>query len=139
MTNIFDNIGDTKQAAELWGLSQDTVKHMCQKGKINAKKFGNSWVVDLTQNNPSYNKGENKMSVKGIKKAVGEFNNYHGAIAIYLDKESMTAYTSEVTNFVDNTNKDVKLVSKYYTVNHDNTTTMAKVKDAIERVLSKGE
>lgn len=52
MGNIFDGLGDTKQAAELWGITQDTVKHMCQQGKINARKFGNSWVIDLTQPNP---------------------------------------------------------------------------------------
>lgn len=134
----FDNIGDTKQAAELWGLSQDAVKHMCQHGKINAKKFGNSWVVDLTQTNPSYNKGANGMNVKGIKKAVGEFNNYQGAIAIYLDKETMSVYTAETTNCVDNTNQDIKLVSKYYIADRDNTTTMAAIKESVEKALARG-
>lgn len=50
--SVFDGLGDTKQAAELWGLTKDTVKHLCQQGEIHAQKFGNSWVVDLSQPNP---------------------------------------------------------------------------------------
>ncbi|MEK4427602.1 hypothetical protein [Solibacillus sp. FSL K6-1523] len=50
--NILNNIGDTKTAAEKWGMSDENVKKLAQTGKINAKKIGTSWAIDLTQPNP---------------------------------------------------------------------------------------
>lgn len=57
--NVLDQIGDTRQAADLWGMQPDRVKHLAQNGAIQAKKIGNSWAIDLTQENPKkYKKGE---------------------------------------------------------------------------------
>ncbi|WGT38110.1 hypothetical protein QH639_20140 [Lysinibacillus sp. 1 U-2021] len=50
--NILDNIIDSKEAAELWDLSQSHVKLLCNQGLIKAKKIGNSWAIDATQPNP---------------------------------------------------------------------------------------
>ena len=52
MSNIFDKIGDTNEAARLWNMSAVNVKRLAQKGEINAKKIGNSWAIDLSQPNP---------------------------------------------------------------------------------------
>ena len=54
----FDNIGDTKQAAELWSMTDENVKKLAQKGAINAKKIGTSWAVDLSQPNPKQLTGD---------------------------------------------------------------------------------
>lgn len=61
--DILKYVIDTKQAAELWNMSADRVKHMCQNGEIKAKKIGNSWAVDATQPNPKkYKLEEIKMA-----------------------------------------------------------------------------
>jgi len=62
--NVLDQIMGVQEAAELWGLSADRVKGMCQSGDVKAKKIGNSWVLDRNQTNPKkYRKGEDKMKV----------------------------------------------------------------------------
>ena len=54
----FNDIGDTKAAAAAWGMTDENVKKLAQKGEINAKKIGTSWAIDLTQPNPrKYGKG----------------------------------------------------------------------------------
>lgn len=51
--DILDQIMDTKEAAELWGYSSpDSVKQLCQQGKIKAKKLGKVWIIDKNQPNP---------------------------------------------------------------------------------------
>lgn len=45
-------IMDTKEASELWGLSQDYLKVLCQKGELKAKKIGRSWAIFKGQPNP---------------------------------------------------------------------------------------
>ncbi|QGG51622.1 hypothetical protein [Lysinibacillus pakistanensis] len=50
--SILDKIIDTREASELWGLSQDHIKRMCKSGEVIAKKIGNSWAIDATQPNP---------------------------------------------------------------------------------------
>lgn len=56
--NVLDQIMGVQEAGELWGLSPDRVKGLCQKGEVIAKKIGNSWVLDKNQPNP---KGGRKM------------------------------------------------------------------------------
>jgi hypothetical protein len=50
--NILDRIMGVKEAGELWGLSPDRVKGLCQSGEVKAKKIGNSWALDRNQANP---------------------------------------------------------------------------------------
>ena len=47
-----EKVGDVIEAAELWGLKADTVKHYASAGKIVARKSGRHWLIDLTQPNP---------------------------------------------------------------------------------------
>lgn len=53
-----DQIMGVKEAGEMWGLSADRVKGLCQSNEVVAKKIGNSWVLDKNQPNP---KGGRKM------------------------------------------------------------------------------
>lgn len=50
--NVLDQIMGVQEAGELWGLSPDRVKGLCQNGEVLAKKVGNSWVLDKNQPNP---------------------------------------------------------------------------------------
>lgn len=56
--SILDYIGDTKEAAELWGMEPNHLKHLAQQKKIDAKKIGNSWAIDLTQESPKKYKAQ---------------------------------------------------------------------------------
>lgn len=47
-----NSIMDTKTASELWGMSQDRIKHLCSQGEIEAVKVGNSWAIYRNQPNP---------------------------------------------------------------------------------------
>lgn len=48
-----DQIMDTAEAAELWGLNQDYIKQLCQKGKLIAKRFKAGWILLKDQPNPA--------------------------------------------------------------------------------------
>lgn len=50
--NPLDLIMGVKEAGELWGLSPDRVKGLCQSGEVVAKKIGNSWILVKDQDNP---------------------------------------------------------------------------------------
>ena len=39
----------TKEAAKLYKVSEQRVRTLCRSGGINAKKIGNSWVIDSEQ------------------------------------------------------------------------------------------
>lgn len=39
MNNPFDKIMSTRQAAELWGLTQDSIKRLARENKIIARKL----------------------------------------------------------------------------------------------------
>lgn len=57
--NVLDQIMGVKEAGEMWGLSADRVKGLCQSKEVKCKKIGNSWVLDKNQPNP---KGGLKMN-----------------------------------------------------------------------------
>ncbi|TCP32201.1 hypothetical protein EV207_101179 [Scopulibacillus darangshiensis] len=50
--SILDQIMGVKEAGELWGLSPDRVKGLCQAGDIEAKKIGKTWIIFKDQPNP---------------------------------------------------------------------------------------
>ncbi|MHA4153263.1 hypothetical protein [Bacillus cereus] len=58
MNNPLEHIMGVKEAGEMWGLSADRVKGLCQSGEVIAKKVGNSWILDKNQPNP---KGRRRM------------------------------------------------------------------------------
>lgn len=50
--NPLDHIMGTEEASKLWNLSQDYIKHLCQKSKLKATRIGKTWVLDKNQTNP---------------------------------------------------------------------------------------
>lgn len=50
--SILDQIMGVKQAGELWGLSADRVKSLCQAGEVECVKIGQSWILVKDQPNP---------------------------------------------------------------------------------------
>ncbi|PFW65306.1 hypothetical protein COL20_01145 [Bacillus sp. AFS075034] len=50
--NPLEHIMGVNEAGELWGLSADRVKGLCQTGAVSSVKIGNSWVLDKNQPNP---------------------------------------------------------------------------------------
>lgn len=52
VVKLLENIIGVNEAAELWGLDAGYIKNLCAQGKIKAKKIGNVWVIDKTQENP---------------------------------------------------------------------------------------
>ncbi|HDR6957143.1 MULTISPECIES: hypothetical protein [Bacillus cereus group] len=52
MNSPLEHIMGVKEAGEMWGLSADRVKGLCQSGEVIAKKVGNSWILDKNQPNP---------------------------------------------------------------------------------------
>jgi hypothetical protein len=51
MDIIMNQIMTTEEASELWGLSQDYIKHLCSANKVIARKRGKTWI--LLRNQPS--------------------------------------------------------------------------------------
>lgn len=58
MNRVLDQVMGVQEAGELWGLSADRIKGLCQSGELYAKKIGKTWVIDKNQPNP---KGGRKM------------------------------------------------------------------------------
>ncbi|MDV6354465.1 helix-turn-helix domain-containing protein [Bacillus thuringiensis] len=54
--NPLDEVMGVVEAAELWGLSADRIKGLCQANKVICKKIGNSWVLVKDQPNPKATK-----------------------------------------------------------------------------------
>lgn len=50
--NNLDNLIGVSEASELWGLTAAYIKNLCAEGKVDAKKIGNTWVIDKRQPNP---------------------------------------------------------------------------------------
>lgn len=55
-TAPLDKIMTAEEAALLWDLSASHVKHLCQDGKLVAKKFGKTWMLTKDQPNPKTRK-----------------------------------------------------------------------------------
>jgi excisionase family DNA binding protein len=51
--SALDEIMGVDEASEAWGLNRDYIKQLCNKGKIEAVKIGNSWVMLKNTQNPS--------------------------------------------------------------------------------------
>ncbi len=73
MNNPLEHIMGVKEAGEMWGLSADRVKGLCQSGEVIAKKVGNSWILDKNQPNP---KGGRRMRLGGVKMRTWEREGY---------------------------------------------------------------
>ncbi|OUB76466.1 hypothetical protein COM94_16910 [Bacillus thuringiensis] len=73
MNNPLDHIMGVKEAGEMWGLSADRVKGLCQSGEVIAKKVGNSWILDKNQPNP---KGGRRTRLGGVKMRTWEREGY---------------------------------------------------------------
>lgn len=49
MKNPLTSIIGVNEASLLWGYSPGYIKNLCAKGKIKAKKIGNTWIIDRKQ------------------------------------------------------------------------------------------
>lgn len=88
MSNIFDKIGDTSEAANLWNMSVVNVKRLAQNGEINAKKIGNSWAIDLSQPNPKKYGGtqmRNYEKYLNFESELENYNKFDGKASISID------------------------------------------------------
>lgn len=47
--NVLENVMGVDEAAKAWGLSPGHIKNLCASGTVKAKKIGNTWVLDKTQ------------------------------------------------------------------------------------------
>ena len=68
--NILTRLMTTEEAAELWGVSLNTVKTLCQAGKVNARKMGKTWVLDKLQPKPLIGEQVKKMQPREWKDSV---------------------------------------------------------------------
>lgn len=51
-STLLQGIMGTEEAAEKWGLSNGYVKNLCNKGVIQARKIGPTWILDINTPNP---------------------------------------------------------------------------------------
>jgi hypothetical protein len=50
--NPINRVMGTDEASALWGLSKQRIKVLCEEGKLEARKIGNSWIMNRNQPNP---------------------------------------------------------------------------------------
>lgn len=51
-STLLMGIMGTEEAAAKWGLSNAYVKNLCNQGKLQARKIGQTWVLDVNTPNP---------------------------------------------------------------------------------------
>lgn len=90
--NILDQIASVDEMAERFNVTTRTIRNWCENGTLQAKKMNKEWVIVKEQ---TVSVTSQDVKIKGIKKAVGEFNNWDSAARIYFDKENL-----EVTTYV---------------------------------------
>lgn len=60
MSNIFDKLLSFKEASQLWGLDDSTLRKAVANGKLidgqDVKKFGKQWVVTIEAMERTYGK-----------------------------------------------------------------------------------
>jgi hypothetical protein len=54
--HTLNNVMGVEEASDLWGLKPGTIKNYCADGIVQAKKIGQTWVID--KNQPKPKKGE---------------------------------------------------------------------------------
>ncbi|EJR51714.1 hypothetical protein IIO_06173 [Bacillus cereus VD115] len=96
MNNPLEHIMGVKEAGEMWELSADRVKGLCQSGDVIAKKVGNSWILDKNQPNP---KGGRRMRKEEV-------------FSITVEDEPGTPYPTKHKE-VDNEQEAVELAEKW--------------------------
>jgi excisionase family DNA binding protein len=69
MTDL-DNWITTSQACELSGYHPDYVRKLLQSGRINGRKWGNSWMVDRSSLVAYLERVESKGGRRGPKRKV---------------------------------------------------------------------
>ncbi|WEG14177.1 helix-turn-helix domain-containing protein [Pullulanibacillus sp. KACC 23026] len=89
--SVLDQIMGVKEAGELWGLSADRVKAICQSGEVEAKKIGKTWIIDKNQPNPKRSK--NKMLI--VDQLIG-LNGYESGVIVFKDGEGFVVNWSGI-------------------------------------------
>ena len=51
--NVLDAIMGVQEASELWSLHPDHIKRLCERGIVQARKIGKTWIILRVQPNPS--------------------------------------------------------------------------------------
>lgn len=49
---VLDKIMGVQEAGKLWQLHPDSVKKLCQEGKLEARVVGRDWILTKDQPNP---------------------------------------------------------------------------------------
>lgn len=92
MKNVLEQIASVDEMVNKWVMDARTIRRWCEDGKIEARKINGVWVVLKDQERPKHE--EPAVKIKGLKKAVGEFNNWQGAARIYFDKDTKEVWTN---------------------------------------------
>lgn len=65
--NPLDYVIGTKEASDMWGLSQDYIKKLCRNGIVESKRIGKTYVIRKDQPNPKQIKEKNNEWKKVFK------------------------------------------------------------------------
>lgn len=105
---ILKQIATVDEMAEKFEVTPRTVRNWCENGDLEARKFNKEWIVVKDQKNPKLLNADIK--IKGLRKAVGEFNRWEDAARIYFDREDLSVevfvYT-DLNNWEDFRDYDV--------------------------------
>lgn len=128
------------QVAERLGLSVRRVRDFCADGRLKAEKVGRTWFIEPDQTAPAVlsNKPQGKVKIRGIKKAVGDFNGWHDAARIYFNVVDLEVWTVIYTSgeSFERPHLDViEVASKTALFQHRNTITMKELQRLCEDEL----
>ena len=136
--SILDKITTADELAKEWNVTPQNVRIWCEEGRLEAKRLGREWAILKGQPQPT--KIRPKIKLKGVKKAVGEFNNWQGPARIYLDRDNLSVWTVVYTDGNSWTEHDgdvVEIYNKLHMSDNCNKTTMREVQEAAEQYILK--
>lgn len=135
---ILEQIASVEEMAERWGVVDRKVRRWCESNKVYARKIGREWVIlkeqDVPTNEPP------AIKITGIKKAVGEFNNWQGAARVYFDRSDLSVWTNvyasenEWNEYHDD--NIVEIHAKLAMDQRDDVTSMKEIRELCEMQLN---
>lgn len=118
--NALNNITGVNETSEITGLSPGTIKNYCADGKIEAKKIGNTWVIDkikleeslkmdktvkVSKNHEGYN-AEIQIQKGAFSKVKELFNNSEDKALKEIEHDVINILGDFYDNYKDNNSND---------------------------------
>ena len=130
------------QISEETGLNTKEITNY-RTGKAKLGNMTRGYLEKLQQfhNDHKEDKATEKIKIKGIRKAVGDFNNWQGAAQVYFNPSNMSVWTNigPKAHYDDPAITQIAQKATTRIDERDDRITMRKIREAVNAVLTGGK